>query len=194
MTRIAVICTVVMAFGVTMVAVASAGLKGSKHDFSTEEWADVDECGACHTRPGEEPPVPPLWNTRADLARRFGRSARLETDPGLGTLSCLRCHDGTLARDATGAMTSKDRFVHTQHPGRMRAGHGRADHPVGVEYPRFDPGYRPLTAVLSGWKVRVPDGQVECISCHDPHNDSGLAYMLVMNNARSALCLTCHKK
>ncbi|MBN4058944.1 cytochrome c3 family protein [bacterium AH-315-J04] len=40
----------------------------------------------------------------------------------------------------------------------------------------------------------MPNGRVECTSCHDPHNQSGAPYMLVKSNARSALCLTCHKK
>jgi predicted CXXCH cytochrome family protein len=42
--------------------------------------------------------------------------------------------------------------------------------------------------------VRLPDGRVECVSCHDPHNQSGTQAMLAVSNRRSALCLTCHVK
>jgi predicted CXXCH cytochrome family protein len=35
--------------------------------------------------------------------------------------------------------------------------------------------------------------KVECASCHDVH-DSGFPSLLVMDNAASALCLTCHDK
>lgn len=180
----------VMVVMITVVCgLASAGLEGSKHDFSTDAWEGFDRCGACHTPESEKPPVAPLWNSQADLARQFGS----RSSPGQGTLSCLQCHDGTLAKDATGAI-HKDRFVNTQHPGRFAAGHDRTDHPVGVAYPKIAKRYRPLTSVLSGWRVRLPDGRVECSSCHDPHNESGEKHMLVMSNARSALCLECHRK
>jgi len=179
---------------ITVVGTAAlGGLKGSKHDFSTGAWEGVDSCGACHTAKGEKPPLPPLWNTRADLTRRFGRTAVNKSNPGASTRKCLQCHDGTIAKDATGAV-NKDRYVHTRNPGRLTTGHGRTDHPVGVEYPKIRKGYRALTSVLSGWKVTLPDGKVECGSCHDPHNKSGEKHMLVMRNARSALCLKCHKK
>lgn len=179
---------------VAVCGLAFAGLKGSKHDFSTDAWEGFDECGACHVPESEKPPAPPLWNTRADLTKRFGRSARSESQPGLGTLVCLQCHDGTIAKDATGAVSGKERFTNRQHSRRFTTGHGRTDHPVGVEYPKIDKGYRSLTSVLSGWRVRLPNGKVECGSCHDPHNDSGEEHMLVMSNARSALCLKCHRK
>ena len=176
-----------------MVVGAAAGLKGSKHDFSTDAWEQVDQCAACHTAKGEKPPLPPLWNTRADLTRRFGRTATSKSKPEASTRKCLQCHDGTIAKDATGAANPR-RFVHTQHPRRFTTGHGRTDHPVGVDYPKIRKGYRPLTSVLAGGKVRLPGGKVECSSCHDPHNDSDQKHMLVMGNARSALCLKCHKK
>ena len=173
---------------------AFADLKGSKHDFSTPAWSEFDKCGVCHTAKTEKAPtVPPLWNTRADLTWRFGRTAVSKSGPGMGTRSCLRCHDGTIAKDATGAV-NKDRFVNKQHRRLSTTGHGRTDHPVGVKYPKIDKGYRPLTSVLSGWKVTLPGGKVECSSCHNPHNQSGPKHMLVMSNARSALCLKCHKK
>jgi predicted CXXCH cytochrome family protein len=43
-------------------------------------------------------------------------------------------------------------------------------------------------------RVRLPDGRIECVSCHDPHNTAGIDKLLVMSNRRSALCLTCHIK
>jgi len=36
--------------------------------------------------------------------------------------------------------------------------------------------------------------QVQCASCHDVHNAANLNFLLVKDNANSALCLTCHNK
>jgi predicted CXXCH cytochrome family protein len=154
----------------------------------------VDECGVCHTPENEfRPATPPLWDSRADLTKRFGKSAISAAGPGMGTRSCLNCHDGTIATDATGAVRG-GRFAHTNQLTGFTTGHGRSDHPVGIAYPAFDEDYHPPTMVVAGWKVTLPDGKVECASCHDPHNNSGEKHMLVMNNARSALCLKCHVK
>jgi predicted CXXCH cytochrome family protein len=106
---------------------------------------------------------------------------------------CLRCHDGTVAKE-TIAGVSRARFINKQNPGLFDAVHGGTDHPVGIEYPLFKKGYRPVTSVVAKGTVVLPQGRVECISCHDPHNTAGAAHMLVTANTRSALCLTCHKK
>lgn len=191
---------------------ALADLAGSKHDFSAAEWADGDRCIACHAEDRREPPkTPPLWDPDADLSRKFGRAVgREKGSPGLGTLICLRCHDGTIARDTVGSVISakgrvatgraggttltRKRFTNKRSGGMFRAGPQTTDHPVGVKYPQFDRSYRPLTSVVASRTVRLPNGQVECTSCHDPHNAAALPHMLVTTNTRSTLCLTCHKK
>ncbi|MFQ5430772.1 MAG: cytochrome c3 family protein [Phycisphaerae bacterium] len=173
---------------------ASAGIEGSKHDFSNAEWSGGDHCAACHATKNPVPPrTPPAWNPNADLTRRFGAPAEKRPSPGSGTRICLRCHDGSIARDTIAGVV-RVRFANVQNPGLLRSGHGRSNHPVGVRYPQFDKGFRPMTTVLARNTVRLPDGRVECVSCHDPHNQSGMRAMLVTGNARSALCLTCHKK
>ncbi|MFQ5495141.1 MAG: cytochrome c3 family protein [Phycisphaerae bacterium] len=190
----------------------SDGLAGSKHDFSNEEWTGGDACAACHT-PGRDelPKAAPLWDPKADLTRTFGTSLRQSQAAGGGTRMCLRCHDGTIARDtitaavagsassasstgrgSTGAAGGRSMSI--EHPGRFTTGHGTSNHPVGVDYPPFRKDYRPASSVVASGSVTLPDGKVECLSCHDPHNMTGLKFMLVKSNARSALCLTCHRK
>jgi len=173
---------------------APAGIEGSKHDLSNKAWSGGETCGACHSPHSAVPPkAAPLWNANADLTRTFGSAIGKTAQPGSSTRMCVRCHDGTVARDTvTGVI--KARFINKQHPGLFSAGHGRTDHPVGVKYPQFDKGFRAETSVLAGGEVQLPNGRVECISCHDPHNQSGNPFMLVMSNARSALCLKCHRK
>ena len=94
---------------------AWGGIEGSKHDFSKKPWAAGETCGACHTPHRDQPPkAAPLWDPTADLTRTFGRTAtravstnareRLgeqSTVPGSGTLTCLRCHDGTVAKETS---------------------------------------------------------------------------------------------
>jgi predicted CXXCH cytochrome family protein len=175
---------------------AWADLTGSKHDFSNAEWADGDRCGACHGPASSVPTSAPLWDPNADLSRRFGpgRGSNKPT-PGAGTTVCLRCHDGTIASDAVGGVQpERDRFANKRNPGLYSAGMERADHPVGVRYPAMDRSFRPRSFVESEGVVLLPAGRVECTSCHDPHNADDTGQMLVKSNARSALCLTCHKK
>ena len=172
---------------------AWGGVERSKHDFSEELWSGGDSCGVCHTPHTDDAPVAPLWDPQADLTRTFGDSAR-QTDAGWrGTTMCLRCHDGTIAKKAVVGVPRK-RQVNKDHPSMFAAAHEGADHPVGVRYPQLISGFRPITSVISKGTVILPEGRVECISCHDPHDTSGVAHMLVTGNARSALCLTCHKK
>jgi len=174
---------------------AWGGIEGSKHDFSSEKWSNGDSCGACHTPHHEEAPTAaPLWNPQADLNRTFGTPLGDSKDAGSGTMMCLRCHDGTIARDTIPISGERARFENVSHPGLFSSGHGRSDHPVGVEYPSIAKGFHSSSTVESGGAVLLPGGRVECTSCHDPHNMSGQKYMLVMSNARSALCLTCHNK
>lgn len=173
---------------------ALAGIEGSKHDLSNKAWSGGETCGACHSPHSEAPPkAAPLWNAGADLSRTFGTAIGDRSAPGGGTRMCIRCHDGTIALDTITGMNA-DRFVNKQHTGLFKTGHGRTDHPVGVKYPLFDRGFRSASSVIARGEVRLPDGKVECISCHDPHNQSGNPRMLVMSNYRSSLCLTCHRK
>lgn len=174
------------------------GLKGSKHDFSGESWTNGDMCIACHAESSADLPEAPLWGPSAKFNRAFGdavsaapgESRRL---PGAGSLVCMRCHDGTMASDMFGGLAAPA-AQNKRHPAFMSTGHGSTNHPVGMDYPQFDPGFRPMNAILSEGKVPLPAGRVECVSCHDPHNQAGAPNMLSKSNARSALCLTCHKK
>lgn len=170
----------------------SAGIEGSKHDFSHADWSKDNACGACHSPHRESPPkAAPLWDQDADLSRTFGTP--ISQLAGQGTLICLRCHDGTVARDTLSAVAGDNkRRIHRSS--LFDLGHGNGDHPVGIRYPSIDKGFHPTNKVIAGGAVVLPDGKVECISCHDPHNTSGEKYMLVTSNKRSALCLTCHKK
>jgi predicted CXXCH cytochrome family protein len=194
MRRAAMIPAAAVFLCVGLSALALGGVEGSKHDFSEEPWADGDSCVVCHTPYRDGAPVePPLWDPEADLSRTFGDSVRQTESGWRGTTMCLSCHDGTIAEQAIIGVP-RTRQMHKDHPAIFSAAHDSTDHPVGVEYPQHGQDFRPITSVISKGTVILPDGRVECVSCHDPHGASGAAHMLVADNARSALCLTCHEK
>jgi predicted CXXCH cytochrome family protein len=108
------------------------------------------------------------------------------------SLVCLSCHDGTVARDVyagTHAMNWSDLTSAGIAPGRTRL----TNHPVGIRYPVGEQQYHSAEAVTADSRIRLPDGRIQCTTCHDPHNTRRHAGMLVISNDRSRLCLACHR-
>jgi predicted CXXCH cytochrome family protein len=103
--------------------------------------------------------------------------------------SCLTCHDGSLAQDEGGGIVERSAGI-WRHGG---AGN-RSSHPLGVSYSRAfmeNPrAYRQMAALPA--TVRLPEGKVECVSCHNLYSQN--EYLLTVSNERSRLCLTCHRK
>lgn len=194
MKRTLIITAITLPWVFVLCGLALAGVEGSKHDLSNPEAGRDDVCGSCHVpnRP-DAPTVPPAWNPNADLTRSFGNPIKKEIAPGRGTTACLTCHDGTVAPDLINGITPGG-FTNKSTPAMFTAGGQTSNHPVGIKYPLVDEGFRSASSVIAAGTVTLPNGNVECFSCHDPHDTSGLSYMLVTSNARSALCLTCHKK
>lgn len=97
------------------------------------------------------------------------------------SVECLSCHDGVISKMTPIQVKGGD-FKH---------GIGLS-HPVGVEYPVMG-GYNefnPRNTLPE--EVKLFNGTVGCLSCHDPYSKK--KPLLVMDNTRSALCLTCHRK
>jgi predicted CXXCH cytochrome family protein len=95
---------------------------------------------------------------------------------------------------ATSTINSSHAILAGQREGfEMPATSAMHDHPIGIPYPIDSREYRPRGAAEAKG-VSLPEGRVECVSCHDPHNAAGVESMLIMPNRRSALCLACHIK
>ena len=187
----------------------AASIVRSKHDLSASGGSSVravseqDVCIFCHT-PHNSSTEAPLWNRYSSGAFYTPyNSSTLKATVGQPTGAsklCLSCHDGTVA---LGMVRSRTKAIPLAG-GIDRMPRGRAnlgtdlsdDHPVSFTYD---------TALLSKDKelrnpvsltaaVR-PDkaGQLQCTSCHDPHNNQ-YGKFLTMNNAQSALCVSCHDK
>lgn len=176
---------------------------------STEEQI----CVFCHT-----PHVPQqyaavqLWNRPLSTAEYTLYTSDYLTDLNYDTPSqpnprsklCLSCHDGTVAlgavynnRGATEiAMANSVTTMPEDAPGHLGLSLAN-DHPVGYIY---DAAKDPELAAMSWpWNTPVrldpddPSGTVECMSCHDAHDDR-FGDFLRMSNADAALCTFCHQK
>ncbi len=176
----------------------TTGIEGSKHDFSRLGLGQGELCLPCHTpHDAAVPQAGALWDHQESQNRSIKLFQGRPGQAGPGTLMCLSCHDGSTAVDAFGGRTGHVRIHEFSRELRSLIGaHGdlSSDHPVGIPYPEHDRTYRSRAEVEADGLVTLPNGQVECTSCHDVHNHFGHEKMLVKSNERSALCLTCHRK
>ena len=101
--------------------------------------------------------------------------------------TCLTCHDGSLA---------PDEGIPDLEPGVWHHGgySSTTSHPLGVDYRAAmihkRRGYREISTLPD--VVKLPDGKVECVSCHNLYSHN--KHLLSISNEGSRLCLTCHRK
>lgn len=180
---------------------AFAVISGSSHDFSGAAWNTTGEiCIVCHTPHNADTLVnnAPLWNhdTSSNTYTLYDNTSASQdstpAQPNGVSLLCLSCHDGTVNIDAFGGAAGTAPLSGTANLTTDLSD----DHPVGILYDAAlvtaDGDLNDPTAL--GTAVTLFGGNVECASCHDVHNGSNIAKLLVTSNAASALCLTCHNK
>jgi predicted CXXCH cytochrome family protein len=187
------------AFGQTPVSIIN-----SKHNLavsspgSMHASAETEICIFCHT-PHFATGDGPLWNHQMSAAvyRPYTSSTLKATvaQPNGSSRLCLSCHDGTVALGMVNIRSQGIAMNTTTMTGPNNLGTDLTfDHPVSFVYNTAlvtadgnlnDPGTLPPHVRLDR------SGQLQCTSCHDPHNDE-YGDFLVMDNTGSALCLTCH--
>jgi predicted CXXCH cytochrome family protein len=189
--------------------IPAAGIVQSKHNLSVsgpgtvKASAEKPVCEFCHT-PHHAGQAQPLWNKDIpEILYTTYQSSTLKAavgQPNGASKLCLSCHDGTIALGLIRSQTLPVPFsggVTVMPAGRTNIGTNLSDdHPVSFVYDA-------TLAVQNGQlehpaNLRRPVkldhfGQLQCTSCHDPHNDQ-YGKFLVMENISSALCNTCHKK
>lgn len=201
---------------------ALAQITGSAHDFSVGfPWNTTGEiCVTCHTPHDADTTVAasPLWNHETTTQTftpydsvTFDGSGTIG-QPGGISLLCLSCHDGSVALDNFGGTTGGTNFMAAAFVvGEDPDGAGplgpslQDEHPIGFTYDNalfvadpelYDPGVQ--ASGLGGTIAQdmLFADQLECASCHDPHNTANEAFLLVKSNTTpaSGLCLTCHNK
>ena len=189
---------------------AFAGLATSKHNLSVSGTGTVkatsesQSCLFCHA-PHNSSPIAPLWN-RSNAGSTYtpytsSTSAARPGQPTGASLLCLSCHDGTIALGDILSRTTRIGMaggVTTMPVGKTNLGTDLSDdHPISFAYNTAlvtaRNGELANPATLTG-KVKLDaGGQLQCTSCHDPHDDSNGKF-LVVSNQGAALCLTCHTK
>lgn len=189
-------------------------IAGTAHDFTSETWAPITDrsCGVCHTtHQAISITSAPLWNHEATTVAgyilynspTFNGNATI-TDPSASSRLCLSCHDGTVALENFGGVTTGTNYI---DPAFRIGGPGgndlSTDHPISFDYTdalaTTDGGLHPPTVSNSGLGSTIDNdmlfgSKMECASCHDVHNKYGVSHLLKMSNTNSELCLTCHNK
>ena len=168
---------------------------------------NLDPCMFCHVpHSGVQNPNPALWSqTLSTQTYSLYSSTTLHNTgqmPTLGGASslCLSCHDGTVAVGQTqpfgsvqmnGSMYLNDVFgtnLQGSHPFSLRL-------PM-VDAPDLVPSLTTSHTTADPLKqVQLINNDVECTSCHTPHNqsiDALSANFLVRDSSNGQLCLSCH--
>jgi predicted CXXCH cytochrome family protein len=166
-----------------------SGLIGSRHDFTEGGKSGRDLCLPCHT-PHLVAAPPPRFDRRATTVQPLRPYQAMGIELSGWSLLCLGCHDGVTAKDV---YSSNHAISVTGQLGNSRLGSsGTRSHPVGVLYPKAAEDYNPPAAVEAAG-MHLPDGRIQCTTCHDAHNTHRIHEMLRISNDRSRLCLTCHR-
>jgi predicted CXXCH cytochrome family protein len=166
--------------------------------------ARPDSCNYCHA-PHSGLSVG-LWNQKLSTQNYTVYSSNTEKNngaqPKLGASSnhCLSCHDGTVAVGTTvvsgqvttnGSMYAKDVFGSNM----------QLSHPFSMALPFKDSVHLVASLAASGktgdttGAVKLINGNVECLSCHNPHvqaRDLISQNFLVKDSSNGQMCLACH--
>ena len=182
-----------------------SGVAATKHHLSVSGTGTIKAsseqqiCVFCHT-PHNAAPLQPLWNhaSSGSVYTPYS-STTVNASPGQPTgasMLCLSCHDGTIALGNVLSKTNPITMaggVTTMPAGVTHLGTDLSDdHPISFNFMSGLPEFvNPST--LDGAVKLDNTGQMQCTSCHDPHDDTNGKF-LVMQNTASALCNTCHIK
>lgn len=195
---------------------AAAGLLSGNEESVWNTTGEI--CQPCHSPHGNSAGTMAeglLWSHEFSQATTWTMYTSQSLDGGGATepmgwdKMCQSCHDGTTGVDsfAHNNVTSPGVVLITNAMGGNTWGYdtwakhaGPGLHPISVDYDADGAMFaKTNTMGISGTieDVLYNGNLVGCASCHDVHEDqvpTGAAHLLRVDNAASALCLTCHDK
>jgi predicted CXXCH cytochrome family protein len=159
-------------------------------------------CSFCHTVHHANGATP-LWNHALSSVTNYityssGTLQAIVGQPDGASRLCLSCHDGTVALGMIGGRSlpvQMQNGVTFMPSGADNLGTDLSKvHPFSFRYDaalvHLDPSLKDPTQ-LNGAVKLDRNSEMQCTSCHDPHNDQ-FGNFLVQANTASALCLNCH--
>lgn len=163
--------------------------------------AGSDACMFCHTS-HKAPARTALWNHTASSATYTPyTSTTLKAvvgQPSGSSKLCLSCHDGTVALGSVNSSASAIKMkngITAMPKGSFNLGTDlSSDHPISFVYDQnlvSADSQLKNPAMLTGSVKLDQNKQMQCTTCHDPH-DNRYGNFLVQDNSASALCLNCH--
>ncbi len=196
----------------------SGSIKGSAHDLASKGFDAGENCIICHTPHNSDisVTVSPLWNHQAASTydMYYTRDDNLESQPTGESKLCLSCHDGVTAIDKFGGRTTASFMSGTT--GSNTKNKQSDSHPLSILFNSasaaknpslYDPAVTTVTIGSGSTNTRtgtiaellLPNGRVQCNSCHDVHNNfvgnnAKDQPFLKITKARSEICLACHNK
>lgn len=122
----------------------------------------------------------------------------IAADPQGVSLACLSCHDGVTAYNNIIRGTASN--IGTMSGVRAVGADGLGnDHPISITYDNtVDTAFVADSATVPNDVGGLPlygagNDQVECATCHNPHDATNGSFLRA-TNVQSSLCLTCHIK
>ena len=168
----------------------------------------MDPCLYCHVpHSGIQTPNAALWGqTLSTQSYSTYTSTTLHntgSQPLLGGDSslCLSCHDGTVAVGQTQPF-GQVKMTGNMFPVDMFGTNLQGSHPFSLKLPLVDaPDLVPTLSTSHATAdptnaVKLINNDVECTSCHTPHNqsvDTLSKNFLVRDGSNGQLCLSCHQ-
>jgi len=156
-------------------------------DFDDNIAEAGDFCASCHNEQSNQNAAAMHWSAirkahiKSDSSRGFGAGGSLDGE----SRRCLGCHDGVNASESKNATPWSG--------GGGRHGVRTDNHTVGVRYPMAGSRGAAQSLRPAGMlpeQVRLPDGKISCVSCHDLYSRERAFLTVPLDD--SQLCFTCH--
>ena len=188
--------------------------------YGVDSAASTQICVFCHTPHASSTTIEgPLWNRNITDDSTYVLYSGASGLPNNPSLVCLSCHDGISASGELSAVDAGDthNVINSPGPGHdtdpaspnCNACHFSGgmypdatwtvgpdltdDHPVSISYEAARLASPDFFEMIPKNGLKLYDGNVECSSCHDPHETVNTAFLRLSNSA-SALCTSCHIK